>query len=508
VAAPVAHAVAIDQGTTGLKIGIVSFAGETVWSEYHETVTAFGSGGKATQDADEWWRLITAALERGLGAVDPSTVTALCTTGMWASTVPVDENGEPVGDVLLWFDSQGAAQSARVIAGPVAGLKPLVAMRWVRSTAGVPSTDGRDPMGHMLHLQHHRPETHRAARWYLEPIDQLSMRFTGVAAATHASMGGAFLTDNRHMSRLRYDADLVRLAGVDASKLPPLVPIGSVVGTVRDGLGLSTSTRVVAGIPDLHAAAVGTGMVRDFESHIAISTSSWIGCPVPFKRTDVLHQMASIPGLRPDSYVLANSHETAGKCLQWLRDALFPERSYDDLLAMAATAPAGANDVLFTPWLLGERSPVDDRSARAGFHNMSIETTGADLVRAVLEGVAHNARWLHEHVERFCKRRIDVLRIFGGGAQSDLWCQIHADVMNRTIERVADPLNTCMVGCALFAGLSLGEIDVDDVRSLVPIDRTFTPNPSVRAAYDPLYDEFPNLYKSQKRMFARLNGRG
>lgn len=505
MAEPVAHAVAIDQGTTGLKIGIVSFAGETAWSEYHETVTSFGPGGQATQDANEWWRLISAALERGLRAVDPATVTALCTTGMWASTVPVDETGAPVGDVLVWLDSQGASRSARVIAGPVAGLKPLAALRWVRSTAGVPSADGRDPIGHMLHLQHDRPEVHRAARWYLEPIDHLSMRFTGVAAATHASMGGAFLTDNRDMSKLRYDSDLIGRAGLDASKLPPLVPIGSVVGTVREGLGLPTSTRVVAGIPDLHAAAVGTGMVRDFETHIAISTSSWIGCPVPFKKTDVLHPMASLPGLRPDSYVLANSHETAGKCLQWLRDTLFPGRSYDDLLAMAATSPPGANDVLFTPWLLGERSPVDDRSARAGFHNLSIETTGADLVRAVLEGVAHNARWLHEHVERFCKRRIDVLRIFGGGAQSDLWCQIHADVMDRAIERVADPLNTCMVGCALFAGLSLGEVRADEVRSLVPIDRTFRPEPAVRATYDRLYGEFPKLYKSQKGMFARLN---
>lgn len=501
------HALAIDQGTTGLKIGIVSFTGETAWSEYHETVTAFGPGGQATQDADEWWRLITTSLERGLDAVDPSTIAAVCTTGMWASTVPVDETGTPVGAAVLWLDSQGASESARVIAGPVAGFKPGAALRWVRATGGVPSADGRDPIGHMLHLQHHRPEIHRAARWYLEPIDQVAMRFTGVAAATHASMAAAFLTDNRDMSSLHYDADLVRRAGLDASKLPPLVPIGSVVGTVRDGLGLPTSTRVVAGVPDLHAAAVGTGMVREFESHVAISTSSWIGCPVPFKKTDVLHQMASLPGLRPGSYVLANSHETAGKCLQWLRDALFPGRSYDDLLAMAATSPPGANDVLFTPWLLGERSPVDDRSARAGFHNLSIETTGADLVRAVLEGVAHNARWLHEHVERFCKRRIDVLRIFGGGAQSDLWCQIHADVMDRTIERVADPLNTCMVGCALFAGLSLGEVRVDDVRSLVPIDRTFTPNPSVRTAYDRLYAEFPKLYKSQKGMFARLNGR-
>lgn len=494
--------VAIDQGTTALKIGIVSFAGEVLWSESHETTTTFGPDGRATQDADEWWRLITTSLARGVQHVDPSTITALCTTGMWASTVPVDEGGEPVGDAVLWLDSQGAPHSQRLIGGPIAGLKPLPALRWVRKTAGAPSPDGRDPIGHMLHLQHHGPPT---ARWYLEPIDQIAMRFTGVASATHASMVASFLTDNRNLSTLVYDDDLVRMSGVDGRKLPPLTPVGSVVGTVREGLGLPPSARVVGGIPDLHAAAVGTGMVGDFDAHVAISTSSWIGCPLPFKKTDVRHQMASVPGLRTGSYILANSIEAAGRCLQWVRDALFPGRSYDELLAMAATSPPGANGVLFTPWLLGERSPVDDHRARAGFHNVSVATTGADLVRAVLEGVAANARLLLRHVERFCKRRIDVLRIFGGGARSDLWCQIHADVLDRPLERVADPVNTCMVGAALFAGVSLGALRWDELHSLVPVDRTFAPNPAHRATYDALAAELPTLYKTQKGMFRRLN---
>ena len=118
--------------------------------------------------------------------------------------------------------------------------------------------------------------------------------------------------------------------------------------------------------------------------------------------------------------------------------------------------PAGSGDVLFTPWLAGERSPVDDRNARGGFHNLSLGTTRAHLVRAVLEGVAYNSRWLHEAVERFAKRRLDPVRVIGGGATSDLWCQIHADVMGRTIERVAEPLHANLRGAALFAGAGAG----------------------------------------------------
>jgi xylulokinase len=178
------------------------------------------------------------------------------------------------------------------------------------------------------------------------------------------------------------------------------------------------------------------------------------------------------------------------------------------MTTLATSAPAGSGDVVFTPWLAGERSPVDDRKARGGFHNLSLATTRAHLVRAVLEGVAFNSRWLHDAVERFVKRRLDPLRVIGGGATSDLWCQIHADVMRRTIERVAEPLHANLRGAAMFAALALGEVGLEEVDGLVAVDSRFEPDASAAATYDRLFDEFPKLYSSQKPMFARLNGPG
>ena len=137
-------------------------------------------------------------------------------------------------------------------------------------------------------------------------------------------MTGAWLTDNRHLERLDYDPVLVRASGVPAAKLPPLVPTGSVVAEVRPdvagALGLPSGVRVVTGIPDLHSAAVGSGAVADYETHLVISTSSWISCPVPRKKTDAVHQIASVPGLGGPGYLVADNHETGGLCLQWLRD--------------------------------------------------------------------------------------------------------------------------------------------------------------------------------------------
>ena len=123
----------------------------------------------------------------------------------------------------------------------------------------------------------------------------------------------------------------------------------------------------------------------------------------------------------------------------------------------------------------------------------------------MLEGVAYNARWLHDAVESFAGRRLDPIRIIGGGSQSDLWCQIHADVMDREIERVRQPVNAGLRGAAILAALSLGVLASEDVRAAVPVEKTFTPNAATRERYDRLYAEFPRLYKTQKGMFGRLN---
>jgi xylulokinase len=245
--------------------------------------------------------------------------------------------------------------------------------------------------------------------------------------------------------------------------------------------------------------------VAPYEAHITISTTSWIACEVPFKRTDVIHQMATVPGLRAGAYLVANNHETAGLCLQWFKDSVAGSDSYEELCAEAATVPAGSGGVMFTPWLKGERTPVEDRTLRGAFLNVSLTTGRAHLSRAVLEGVAFNARWLLDAVERFVHRPFASLRILGGGAQSDLWCQIHADILGRRIERVAEPTYANLRGAALFAAISLGRMSLDDVRGLVRVTESFEPKPKAQAVYAPMYAEFKGFYGRLHSSYARLN---
>jgi xylulokinase len=505
---------AVDLGTGGPKFALVTLRGDVVWWEHHAVTTTYGDNGAALQDAAEWWRLVVDATKRGVAEADRGDeVVAVGVTGQWGSTVPVDEQGDPVGECVLWSDTQGAPHSRALVGGPVQGYDPRPLGQWIRRTGGAPSTSGADPVGHILHLERDRPEVARRTRWYLEPVDFLSMRFTRVAAASPASMTLAWLTDNRRPEHVGYDDTLVARAGIPRHRLPPPHRSGSVIAPVHPEvgarLGISSSARVVTGLPDLHAAAVGTGSVDLHETHMSIGTSGWISCPLDNKKTDLLRMNASLPGIGPHPYLLGNSQESAGRCLQWYRSTLssdgHPPPSYADIVALAETAPPGSNDVIFTPWLTGERSPVDDRAARAGFHHVGVRTTSADLARAVLEGVALNTRWLLSACDHFTGRRLEPLRIIGGGAQSDLWCQIVADVCDRTVERVADPLLTGLRGVGLTAGVALGEIGFDSLRGLVPVDRTFRPVPSRTKVYDRLYATFPGLHRGQRRMFRTLS---
>lgn len=506
---------AVDLGTGGPKVGLVSLDGQVAWSDHIAVTTDFGPAGAATQDAELWWRLVGDATRRALAqtGIPGGQVVGISVTGQWASTVPVAADGRPTGPCVTWMDTRGAPHSRRALAGPLAGYRPRALATWIRHNGGVPSPAGDDGVGHMLHLRHDQPEIWRATRWLLEPVDYLTMRFSGRAAASPASMMSTWLTDNRNPAVLDYDATLVRLAGVDPTKLPPLLPTGSIIGRVLPAvaadLGISPDAQVVTGTPDLHSATVGSGAVSERELHMTISTTSWISCPLTRKKTDVLHQMTTVPGLDSTSYLLVNNQDTAGRSLQWLRDTLFdhPAPGYDAITAMAAIAPPGCNGIIFTPWLKGEHSPIDDRSARGGFHNLGLTTTRADLIRAVLEGVAYNSRWLLHHVDRFTgsSGQGRPIRVIGGGAQSDLWCQIMADICDRTMQRVADPLNAQLRGAALFAALAMGEVSRAELPERVLIDAVFRPTAAHRAVYDRLFAEFPGRYKAQKGLFTRLN---
>jgi len=516
---------AIDLGTSGAKVGSVSSRAEILGWEFEPTPLLLTRGGAAEQRPADWWAAIRAATHRLLDKrlVPVGEITALSCTAQWAGTVAVDKDGEPLANAIIWMDTRGARYVKDILRGLVTidGYDPLKLFpTWVRLTGGAPARNGKDPVGHILFLKHEHPEIYRQAALFLEPKDYINLRLTGKAVASYDSIAIHWLTDNRRIDRVGYDPRLFRLAGLQRGQFPELRRAVDILGPLSPqaaaDLGLSTSLQVVAGSPDMQATAIGSGAVRNFEPHLYVGTSSWICCHVPFKKTDVFSNVASLPSSIPDRYLATDTQDWAAGCLDYVLNEVFCcpdelstgpvlDQPHQALNRIAAQAPPGSERLIFTPWLYGERTPVDDAWVRAGFLNLSPNKTRAHLARAVFEGVAYNTRWMLEVVERFVRRRLDGFHMVGGGAVSDLWCQIFADVLDRTVHQIRDPRQAPLRGAACLALVALGHMTFDDVAACVQIQRTFQPNPQNRQIYDDLFREFLNLYKALRPIYTRLN---
>ncbi|HMJ75984.1 MAG TPA: FGGY-family carbohydrate kinase [Iamia sp.] len=507
------HILAIDLGTGGPKVALVDDHGRVVAHEVETTGVILEPHGGAEQDPDEWWDAITRAVQR-LVAAAPEAAAALAgvsVTSQWCGTVPVGGDGKAIGNAIIWMDSRGAEAIGKVVSGRVnvMGYDPRRLARWVQLTGAAPSLSGKDPIAHILWLKEERPEVYDAAERLLEPGDYLNFRLTGKAVSSHDCIVMHWLTDNRDRDAITYHPQLLEWTGVDKAKLPQLVPSASVVGellpAVAEEWGIAAGVPVTTAMGDVHAACVGCGAVKDYEPHLYLGTSSWLSFHLPGKRTDIRNNMAAFPAALPGKYFLANEHESAGACLLHARDQLRLVDTLEELNDVAEASPSGSNGLIYLPWLNGERTPVDDHTIRGGWTNLSLAHDRADLLRSILEGVAYNSRWLMEAVESFTKSPLGPIVVIGGGARSDLWCQIHADVLQRPIRRVEDYQHAGTRGAALVSWVALGRMEVDAIDGLVAVEAEFTPDPSTVETYAPLYEAFVCMYKATKGIHAKLN---
>ncbi|MDH4213415.1 MAG: FGGY-family carbohydrate kinase [Candidatus Thorarchaeota archaeon] len=516
------YIIAVDHGTSAMKVALADTCGEIFAFEFEDTPLYLSPDGGAEQNPDEWWDSFVKATQRLLAnhPVPKEDIVGICVSSQWSGTVAVDSEGRHLMNAIIWMDSRGEPFIREKNQGiiNIQGYGILNIARWLRSTGGLPAKSGKDSIAHILYIKNERPEIYEATYKFLEPKDYMNLRLTGEFAASYDSIMLHWVTDIRDIHNIKYNKGLIKKMGIDREKLPKLMRAVDILGVVKlevaQELGISDDTKVVVGSPDLQSAVIGSGAVQDYEGHIYIGTSSWITCHVPFKKTSISHNMASVPSSIPGKYFVANEQETAGACLKFLRDNVFfgddatrfnnPE-VYQEFDRIVEQVPAGSNGLIFTPWLYGERTPVEDHTIRGGLHNISLPVKREDIIRAVFEGVAYNSKWLFDLVEKFIKRKMDPVNMIGGGAQSDVWCQIYADVLNRTIRQVKDPIMANARGAAFIAAAGLGYCKFEDIPELVQYSNIFHPNPDNHELYRKLYHEFITLYKKNKAMYHRLN---
>ncbi|HEX5236826.1 MAG TPA: xylulokinase [Silvibacterium sp.] len=433
----------LDVGTGGTRAVLVNAQGKLVGAASSEHA-AFRSPqpGWAEQDPEDWWRAAQQAIREVLTA-SGATVDAVGLTGQMHGAVMLDVAGEVLRPSLIWCDQRtgsecdwlhkeiGRERLIELTANPALPNFTLTKLLWVRK---------------------HEPELFTRIAHVLCPKDYVRFRLTGTYAMDVQEASGTLLLD---VANRRWSSEVARAAGIPESWLPQLFESPDVCARISasaaSATGLLAGTPVVAGAGDQGAGAVGMGILEPGSVSATIGTSGVVFAATAAPKRDPLGRLHTFCHAVPGRWHVMGVTQAAGLSLRWLRDIIAPGADYDDLTAAAAEVPAGSDGLLWTPYLLGERTPHLDSQARAAFVGLNVGHTQAHLVRAVLEGVAYS---LKDTFTLFAELGIPVkgVRLGGGGARGRLWREIQSSIYGYKSDILVAEEGAAF-GAALLAGV-------------------------------------------------------
>jgi len=502
-----------DVGTGGSKAVLTDLGGNIIASRFEPYPTSYPHPHWAEQDPRDWWRAVTESTRKVLreSRINPRQVVGMGFAAQMLGVLPVDEKGVPLRPAIIWIDSRADEQAARLVRR-FGGPRVLMAV-----AGAVPS--GKDVICKILWIKEREPQVFAATHKILDVNGYLVFRATGNMIIDHTGAGVTGILKNKTR---QWDQVFARLLGIPLEKMPDIKSSVEVVGLLNreaaEEMGLEPGTPVIGGMGDVPAAATGSGALEHGDAHIYLGTSGWLVVSVRRPKNLGKNGIVSVASADPEMFLMIGETETAGACLKWFADNFATaeereeaERRGEEMAIFAVLdevvekVQPGSNRLLFTPWLFGERAPITDTTIRSAFVNLSLNHDREHLLRSIYEGVAYNFRWLVDTVAGAgfpCR----TLRAIGGGARSDVWMQIMADVTRRSIEAVADPQEAGAIGCALAVAAALGEYEgYRELKKVVRIRRTFEPDPACCQEYEDLYGVFRSLYRNLCGICRHLN---
>ena len=475
----------IDLGTTSVKAAVFRPDGSRGAGASRPHATHRPQPGFAEQYASDWWDGLTSAVASlgAAGALDGLTAVGICS--QVNTHVLTDAAGDALHPAITWQDRRCAS-----VAGAVGSRLDDATRAAVRG--GLGTIDVTHPAARLEWLTAHRPSARERARWLLAPKDVVLLRLTGTAAADPISSIG--LVD----ASGSYPPWLDALVPGLATLLPPLGDPATVAGTTTGAGGLPPGLPVAHGTMDAWAGLLGGGVAGPGDAIDIAGTS------------EVLAMAAGPGGGAPGIvtfppwrglHVHAGPTQAGGDALGWVARML--GTSVPRALSLASSAAPGAGGVVFLPQLAGERAPLWDPHLRAHWVGATSETGPAELARAGLEGVAHAARHVLEEVERAAGATAVSLAVCGGGAESDLWCQVKADVLGRPLRRTAER-DAGVLGAAMLGALAAGDgATVPELAArMVRTEREFVPDPDRRTVLDAAHHRYREVQRRLADLYA------
>jgi xylulokinase len=489
-------------GTSGTRALIIDESGRIVASgiEQHAPF-ASPHPGWAEQDPWDWWRAAAIAIRKAIHASGESADSISCVglSGQMHGAVLLDQSGEVIRPALIWCDQRTESQSKYLQA--LFGLDEII-----RLTCNPPLTNFT--LTKFLWVQQNEPKRWDRVRKVMLPKDYVRLRLTGESAIDMADASGTLMLD---VARRAWCGEILSKAGIDPQMLPKLYESEEICGRISEAgaqaTGLNLGTPVVAGAGDQAAGAVGIGITRAGVVSATIGTSGVVFAATDRPALDPKGRLHTFCHAIPNRWHVMGVTQAAGLSLRWLRDRLGASADdgrdpYEQMTEEAASVNAGSEGAFWAPYLMGERTPHLDPSARAAFVGLTASHTRAHLIRAVLEGVAYS---LKDTFTIFDQINVPVerIRLGGGGARSPLWRQIQADVYAHEVETV-EAEEGAAYGAAILAGVGAKSwASVDQAcDAIVRVAKRVHPNDSTSAHMQRGYTTYRRIYPALKSVFA------
>ncbi len=487
--------IGIDLGTSAVKLLLMDETGRVLNETSLAYPLEFPHPGWSQQNPEDWKRAVLTGIPRLLEGFDKSQVTGIGAGGQMHGLVVLDEHDTVIRPAILWNDGRTSAEVDELNGG--VGREQLSA--WTANIAFAGFTAPK-----LLWMRKHEPEIFARIRKIMLPKDYINYILTGVHCTDYSDASGMLLLDVEHK---RWSPEMLSLCGISEAQMPKLYESYETVGTllpeIAAALGLPETVKVCAGAGDNAAAAVGTGTVGEGGCNISLGTSGTVFISSEHFGVDpnnALHAFAHADG----HYHLMGCMLSAASCNKWLMDEIYQTADYAAEQMPITDDKLGCNHVYFLPYLMGERSPINDVNARGCFIGMTMDSTRTDLTQAMLEGVAFAIR---DSVEVARSLGVDIRRsmLCGGGAKSPLWRKILANVLNIELTLPVSEQGPGMGG-AMLAMVACGAYEsVDAVcRALVHVSETVRPDPAIAARYEARYQQFRQIYPAMKSLFPKL----
>ncbi len=490
-----AYFIGADLGTSSLKLLLMDEHGSIRRVVSREYPLEFPHAGWSQQAPEDWARALKEGIPELISGIDRTLIRGIGCGGQMHGLVVLDEADRVIRPAILWNDGRTEKQ--------VEYLNEVIGRRRLSElTANIAFAGFTAPK--LLWMRENEPENFRRIRKIMLPKDYINYLLTGVHACDYSDASGTLMLDVKNR---RWSKEMLDICGVSQEQMPKLFESYECIGTVEPemakALGLPDNVRVAAGAGDNAAAAVGTGVVGEGGCNISLGTSGTVfisSAHFGVDPTNALHAFAHADG----GYHLMGCMLSAASCNKWFLEDILRTDAFADEQAAVKEERLGENSVFFLPYLMGERSPINDTNARAAFIGMSMDSTRADMVQAVLEGVAFAIRDSVE-VARSLGLDIRSAKICGGGAKSPLWRKIMANVLGIRLESPASEQGPGMGG-AMLAMVACGQYASVQTAcgSLCSVSAVLEPDEALTARYERQYRKYRVLYPALRDAFPVL----